>query len=257
MKNTFRFFVEPATVHSDLVRLEDPALAHQLSRVLRLNPGDQILLLDGLGTAYTLELTALSRKEVVGHILAHEQATGEPDLHLTIYLPLIRAERFEWALQKCVELGASRFVPVLCTRSLASERADQRKHERWQRIVREAAEQACRGVLPIIEPPQTFASACTQVHQVSLALLLAEFDGMPLLRTILRTYLTTTNSPSPTSLALFSGPEGGLTPDELTTAVDHGIMPVSLGPRILRAETAPVAATAALLYELDNRSAVT
>ena len=270
LPNTRRFFIAPATLRGNELLLADQALAHQLARVLRLGPGDRVLLLDGLGSACELELMALTRAEVAGRVLWRGPAGGEPPVELVVYLALMRAERFEWAIQKCVELGARRVVPVQFARSLPADRADDHKLERWRRIMREAAEQACRGLLPDLAPPLTFAAACEQASQSTLALILWEGEA-PHLRTLLRPQpsalvphpsslstlpdaLSTQHSALstlPSTLALLSGPVGGITPAELTAARQHGIMPASLGPRILRAETAPIAALAAILYELE------
>ncbi len=247
LPNTRRFFVPPTALQADAVRIADQGLAHQLARVLRLGPGDEVLLLDGAGQACLVELTALGRDTVAGRVLRREPAGGEPLVAVSIYLALMRAERFEWALQKCVELGARRIVPVQFARSLPADRADGRRLERWRRIAREAAEQACRGLLPEVAEPLPFADACAEAARLELALILWEQEAPPL-RSALRA------GPRPASVAILSGPVGGITREELTAAGQHGIMPVSLGPRILRAETAPIAALAALMYELEDAS---
>jgi 16S rRNA (uracil1498-N3)-methyltransferase len=246
MKNTYRFFVQPSAFSGDAVLVADADLARQLGRVLRLGPGDRVLLLDGLGEACEVELRELGRDMVAGRVLRRAPAAGEPPYALTLYLALLRPERFEWALQKAVELGAARIVPVQFARSLATERADERRLERWRRIVREAAEQACRGRLPVVEPPVAFAAACAAAGQAELPLLLWEGEAPPL-RELLRRA-----GPAPASVAILSGPEGGIAPEELTAAAERGIMAASLGPRTLRAETAPIAAAAALCYEFDG-----
>jgi hypothetical protein len=106
--NTYRFFVDPSALDGGKARLFDPELGHQLADVLRLGRGDRIILLDGEGWQYTVSLETVDRRGTVnGAIEAREAAGGEPRINLTIYLPLIRTERFEWALQKGVELGAS------------------------------------------------------------------------------------------------------------------------------------------------------
>jgi 16S rRNA (uracil1498-N3)-methyltransferase len=243
LPNTRRFFVPPAALAGDELRLADKALAHQLARVLRLGPGDRVLLLDGLGMACEVELTHLGRDELAGRVLRRELAGGESAVELAVYLALMRPERFEWALQKCVELGVRRLVPVQFARSLPADRADGRKQERWRRIVREAAEQACRGLLPSLGEPIPFALACAEAATAERALLLWEGEA-PHLREALR--------PPPATIAMLSGPEGGITTDELSAARAHGILPVSLGPRILRAETAPMAAAASIMFALDT-----
>lgn len=244
MKNSLRFFVPPTALADDTVVIVDRSLAHQISHVLRLQSGDRVLLLDGLGSACEVELSSVVRDEVRGVVRARESASGEAPLQLTIFLALIRAERFEWALQKSVELGAARLVPVIFARSLPGDRADAHKLERWRKIIREAAEQSCRGLLPQLDPPMRFAEACLQAKQAELPLLLWEGEAPPL-RELLR------HRSPPTSFSLISGPIAGISHDELILAREHGIMPVSLGPRLLRAETAPIVATAAIMYEFD------
>lgn len=245
MKNTLRFFVDPALLAQDEVRITDAQLVHQLSRVLRLGPGDQILLLDGAGQACQVALTALGRHEIQGTVVRRGPASGEPPVAIQMYLALIRPERFEWALQKCVEVGASQIIPVQFARSQGADRADPRRLERWQRIGREAAEQACRGILPVISAPVSFAEACEQASSMALPLILWEGTA-PSLRSRLAALTT-----APASCAIMAGPEGGITPAELTAASERGIMPASLGPRILRAETAPVIAAGAICYHLE------
>ena len=233
--------------------MADSALAHQLGRVLRLGPGDHVLFLDGQGAACDVTLTALGRDEVRGQVTRRTVAPGEPPFTLTLYLPLIRPERFEWALQKSVELGVSHLVPLVCARARATDHPDARRLERWQRIVREAAEQACRGLLPTVAAPTPFAVACAQAATAELALFLWEGEA-PSLRAISTAHRGSspasevpTTRARPATIAVLSGPEGGFSPTELALAHAQGLQPVSLGPRILRAETAPIAAAAFLM----------
>lgn len=245
MKNTYRFFVPPASFSGDDVCVHDAELARQLSRVLRLGPGDRVLMLDGQGDACDVEITELGRDLVVGRVRRRTPA-AEPTHDLTVYVALLRPERFEWVLQKGTELGVRRFVPVHFARSLPADRADGRKVERWQRIIREAAEQSCRGRLPELAAPLSFSDACVAACAATLPIILWEGQAPPL-RDVLRH-----PGPPPASVALLSGPEGGITPEELTAAEARGIVPASLGTRTLRAETAPIAAAAAISYELDR-----
>jgi 16S rRNA (uracil1498-N3)-methyltransferase len=245
--NTYRFFVDPSAFDEERVRLFDPELGHQLAHVLRLGRGDRIVLLDGEGWQYTVALDTVDRRGTVNGIIeTREVAGGEPRLRLTIYLPLIRAERFEWALQKGVELGAAAFVPTICARSIDAP-PDERRLVRWRRIIREAAEQSRRGRLPHLASALAFDEACQRLTPRSSALLLWEGDNATPLADALHMLR---RDASPETLDIFSGPEGGLTDDERRCAERHGIMSVSLGPRTLRAETAPIAATAIIMYEL-------
>lgn len=245
--NTYRFFVTQQ-IDGDTITLDDRQLAHQLGNVLRLQPGDEVVLLDNSGWQHVVALTQLGRAQISGTVLRHSPASGEPQTRLTIYLGLMRSERFEWALQKCTELGAATFVPTQCERSAAAD-VSERKGERWSRIAREAAEQSRRGRLPMIKDTRTFADACADATQHDLALLLWEGDGVSSLRQTLREKTTHARI---RTVALLSGPEGGLTDAEFQTAKAQGVIPVTLGPRTLRAETAPLAAIAAILYEFGD-----
>lgn len=253
--NTFRFFVPPGTIDGRRVVIRDKALLHQLGGVLRLGPGDRITLLDNSGWEYTVLLDELSRDIAGGTIERKGLADTEPHLKLALYIALLRGERFEWVLQKATELGASAFVPVVCQRSVVDDIAGigATKLERWERIIREAAEQSRRAKLPKLLPAMLFEAACEHAKRRSEVFLLWEGSGATALRTLLqaRVSLDATRDPAqpaPLTVSLLSGPEGGFTDSELDIAARYGIGLASLGPRTLRAETAPIAAATAVLF---------
>jgi 16S rRNA (uracil1498-N3)-methyltransferase len=271
--NTYRFFVDSGTIHGRDVLLEDSELAHQIGTVLRLRPGEKITLLDNSGWQHVVALQTVERGRVAGTVERKELAGGEPRTKITLYLALMRPERFEWVLQKGTELGVSAFVPLICERSTIAD-ADElsaNKLERWNRIIREAAEQSRRGKLPRLAPALFLPAACDQAAQRGTALLLWEGGGVPSLRSVLQNTERTgegvkgragdndspphpfTPSPAhPFSVALFSGPAGGFSASEFETALRYDMIAVALGPRTLRAETAPIVATAAILYEMGD-----
>jgi len=268
--NTYRFFVEAGAIHGRTLLIEDGELSHQIGTVLRLRSGERVVMLDNSGWQYVVALDEIQRGRVTGAIERKELAGGEPRTKITLYAALLRPERFEWILQKGTELGVSAFVPLICERSTIAD-ADalsEHKHERWRRIIREAAEQSRRGKLPRLAPAVFFPAACDQAAQRGTALLLWEGAGAPSLREVLqrqedqekgrqgeseRRLLPVSPSPGlPFSVALFSGPEGGFSPAEFETALRYGMIPVTLGPRILRAETAPLVAASAILYEMGD-----
>jgi len=281
--NTYRFFVESGAIHGRDVLIEDGELSHQIGTVLRLRAGERVVMLDNCGWQYIVALGEIERGHVAGTIERKELADGEPRTKITLYAALMRPERFEWVLQKGTELGVSAFVPLICERSTIAD-ADalsDHKQERWRRIIREAAEQSRRGKLPRLAPAVLFPAACDQAAQRGTALLLWEGAGVPSLRTILRepdrattggaakienrgwkmeqhnvhppsSILHPPSSGHPFSVALFSGPEGGFSAGEFATALRYGMIAVTLGPRTLRAETAPLVATSAILYEMGD-----
>jgi 16S rRNA (uracil1498-N3)-methyltransferase len=271
--NTYRFFVDADAIHGRQAVVEDAELAHQLGTVLRLRAGERVLLLDNSGWQYVVALDSIERDRISGTVERKQLAGGEPRTKLTLYVALLRAERFEWVLQKGTELGVSAFVPLICERSTVADADElsERKLERWRRIIREAAEQSRRGKLPRLAPPLLFPAACEQAVRRGQALLLWEGSGVAALRQVLRgktedggskiedgkvdppsAILHPRSSANPFSIALFSGPEGGLTAGEFETALRYGMIAVTLGPRTLRAETAPLVAAAAILYEMGD-----
>jgi 16S rRNA (uracil1498-N3)-methyltransferase len=211
----------------------------------------EITVLDNSGWEYTVHLDAVERHLVAGTVAGRQLAAGEPRLKLALYVALLRGERFEWVLQKGTELGVSVFVPVVCERSVVDDAAEigAAKIERWERIIREAAEQSRRGRLPKLQPAHLFAPACEHATRRAPALLLWEGSGGSSLRGLLRTLLPPPTQFAPLSIAAFSGPEGGWTEAEVSTAIRYNIQLASLGARTLRAETAPIAAATIMLYE--------
>ena len=248
--NTYRFFVPAAAIQGSEVQIDDAELAHQMTNVLRLGAGDEVLLLDNSGWQYSVVLRELGRKGVSGSISQRELAPGEPRTQITLYLALMRPERFEWALQKATELGVRRFVPFTSAFTAIGDAGDlsERKIERWRKIIREAAEQSRRGMLPELAPVQPFERVCAEATQTGPALFLWEGNGAQSLRQALTAFQTHAGN----QLSIVSGPEGGFSESERAAAEGAGLLPVTLGPRTLRAETAPIVAASAILYQLDD-----
>jgi 16S rRNA (uracil1498-N3)-methyltransferase len=238
-----RFFVPPSLDLTPGAPVDLPLdVVHQAGHVLRLRPGDRVILLDGAGREAEVVLTTFSRKQVGGEVLACRPAPPPPQPHLTLYQAVLKGEHFAWVLQKATELGVAAIVPVVTERTVVpfEEAAERTKHARWERIVREAAEQSRRGTLPILHPPLRWPDACRRMAAAEAALLPWEEATTPLpaALALARTAL---------HVALAVGPEGGLSPAEIVVAQAAGLTPVSLGPRILRAETAALAVCALVL----------
>jgi 16S rRNA (uracil1498-N3)-methyltransferase len=245
-----RFFVSPDLFHRQPVVLNGEQ-AHQIRRVLRLRSGERATLLDDRGWAYEASLLSYGDSDARFEIVRRWAATGEPHTHITLYHALLKGERFAWALQKGTEVGVSRFVPIVCERNVLDDLgAAEQKRGRWERIIREAAEQSGRGRLPVLAPVQTFETAVRPGSPPSTAsgllrLILWEEED----ETTLRQALAGCNFAGGMRIEVLVGPEGGFTVGEVGLAEQWGARRVSLGPRILRAETAGVVATAAILYE--------
>jgi len=242
-----RFFIASEWLDPPTVHLHDDT-AHQIRTVLRLQPGDEIMVLDNSGIEWQVRLISVSKDSVQGDIIAQKPAQGEPAVRLTLYQGTLKGQKFEWVLQKGTELGVSCFVPTVCERSVVRKPDDiTKKYNRWQHIIREAAEQSGRGKLPQLEAVMPLAEAMAHAQANSLILVPCakrEAKGGNLKEILSEARID--------RVALFIGPEGGFSIDEVRQAQEAGAKVVTLGPRILRAETAGVAVCAAILYELGD-----
>ena len=235
-----RFFVPPDAFSGGAGGLLSGEIAHQINHVLRLEPGERIVLLDGSGDEWIVRLTVVAGGHIEAEIEARRPGHGEPRLQITLYQAPLKGDHMDFVLQKGTEVGITAFVPFITDRTIARS-VDERKLNRWRRIVREAAEQAGRAKLPAVRPPVTLAGLTDDLKNVP-ALVLWEEERTTGLGDALRAL------PPLPGLALVVGPEGGLTPGEVARVVRTGAHTVTLGPRILRAETAGLIATAAILY---------
>lgn len=246
---TNRFFLPPELLKNDAVQFPEE-IARQIARVLRLKAGARVIVLDNHGLQAEVELTGVAPEGVTGQILEKSPAMGEPKARLTLYLGLTQREKFEWMLQKCTEVGAAAFVPLVTQRSLVQDgREVERKRARWEAILREAAEQCGRGQIPELRPALSWGKALQDAGQ-GHDLALAAWEGEHSLR--LRDALSGLKLQAAPRLAVLIGPEGGLSEGEIDAGRAAGVQAVSLGTRILRMETAAVVATALALDELEE-----
>ena len=242
------FFIPPDWIHGDDVILKDE-IAHQLVRVLRSQPGDRIVVLDDSGREFRVRLDVVGPTQVRGTITDSAVSTSEPSTRVTLYQGLLKGDKFEFVLQKGTELGIAAFVPMACTRSVPRPRVFQEgksRLTRWRRIITEAAEQSRRGRIPALEDPVDFFSACDEIEGRALIPWEQESTKNGLKSTLRRWKSDGCDS---SSVDIFVGPEGGFTEEEVQYARNKGIVAVSLGARVLRAETAGIATAAAVLYE--------
>jgi 16S rRNA (uracil1498-N3)-methyltransferase len=249
-----RFFVPPSWIRGDRVTVEGPQ-AHQIRNVLRMRPGDKVVLLDNSGWEIETELQVVESQEVAGTVVCRRLSTGEPRTKISLYQSVLKSKGFEVVLQKGTELGIVEFVPVISERCVVSDLEPMdKKRTRWEAIIKEAAEQSRRGRKPSLRTSTLFPQACDHARQTgALSLIFWEEQGPTALRSLLRMAPPGREKRwPPFSINLFIGPEGGFEPDEVTLAKRYGVLPVSMGPRILRAETAGLVAAAAILYELGD-----
>jgi 16S rRNA (uracil1498-N3)-methyltransferase len=237
-----RFFVDPSAIENGTVQFTRDQ-AHQMAAVLRLSAGSQVTALDNSGWQYGVRLIRVGGGEAVGSVTARALVNTEPKTKITLYAGVIRGPKLELVLQKCTELGVVAFVPVISHRCVVGQGDDlsPAKIDRWHRILVEAAEQSGRGKLPILHPAMPLDQALTAQRGTSL--LLWEGEREATLREALQG-----GGRGAFSVNLFVGPEGGFTTEEVERARAAGVVPVTMGPRVLRAETASIAAVGAILF---------
>lgn len=230
-----RFFVNPESISGDKIVLHGTDVSH-IRTVLRLSQGDRIQVLDGLGNRYSVELKDVKAKEVHGRVESKEKYQTESPLAIQMGMALLKGNKFDPVLRKAVELGVHTVAPMRTERCVAKvDRMDAKKKvARWQRIAEEAAKQSGRSHLPAISPEiHTVESFCRKNQDAEIKLIFWEEEEAHRLADV---------SPQtiPRSVAFLTGPEGGFTPSEIQVAHQYGFQPITLGPRVLRAETAPI-----------------
>ncbi|WP_058301933.1 RsmE family RNA methyltransferase [Gorillibacterium timonense] len=284
-----RYFLPPEGFGPDRVHITGDD-AHHLIRVMRAQPGDEIICCDGFGRTVLARLTDIEKADVTGVIVEELPASGEPSVEVWVAQSLPKGDKLETVLQKCTELGAAKFLPFLSERTVVQYDAKKevKRLDRWRKIVKEAAEQSHRSVVPEVLAPLSWKSLLKLIPETELAILCYEKESGLQLRTLLReagdlrqslqqkaksgTDLTpeqkaepkpeqAASEPNPVAtqktspsgikprILVIIGPEGGITEREAEEAEQVGARSTGLGPRILRTETAGMVATACILYE--------
>lgn len=223
---------QPFVAHQDLVLGE--FAAQHLGRVLRMRPGDQITLFNGQGGEYGAELVQVTKKTLVARLGAQREVAADPRLVVELGQCLSRGERMEFAVQKATELGVSAIAPLFSSRCevrLQGERLAKRQ-QHLQQVAISACEQCGRSRVPDVTAASTLLDWVASV-EADLKLILHPEAARPIAELA---------AMQPVRLAILIGPEGGLSDDEVAAAESAGFVPVLLGPRVLRTETAPVAA---------------
>lgn len=244
-----RFLVSPENVEGDRITIKGREV-HHLRNVLRLRKGEKVVCFDGSGRDYEGTIEFLSSGQAEIKIEKVEELKKETPLKITLAQSLIRSSKMDLVVQKCTELGVFRIMPMGTGRSLVKldEAKSRARRERWQRIAEEAAKQSVRVQVPQIEGVRDFASILKMARDFDWGIIPWEEEGAG---RSLKEALTKRLSP-PENILLLIGPEGGFTAQEVAEAKKAGLLPLSLGPHILRSETAAIATVAILAYELGN-----
>lgn len=236
-----RFFVTPFDGDTAVIGGQD---AHHISRVLRMQVGDELTLCDAHGTDYTCTITALSNDEVLLRVCNRTPSATEPTTAVTLYQGLPKSEKMEWIIQKCVEIGIARIVPVAMSRCVVklNDADGEKKRTRWQKIAAGAAEQSGRGIIPEVAAPISFGAMLSALKE-EYAVTFYEGGGVP---------LSTLVGENTRQVSIVIGPEGGFSLDEIEQLRENGAHIATLGKRILRCETAPMVALSVIMQLTGN-----
>lgn len=234
-----RFFVDRQGIQSGTAFLE-ASEAHHALHVLRLEKGDEVVLMDGR-SLHKAVISSLDGEQVRCDIMEALPST-ETGLRITLYQGLPKADKLEWIVQKCTEAGVAGYVPIALSRcvSVVTDKDAAKKQERWQRIALEAAKQSGRAAIPAVSIPLPFVKALELMKSHELVLVPWEEAAGFGPRKVHERF------PHVRDIAIVIGPEGGIAPEEVERLTSAGAVPMTLGKRILRTETAGLAAAVAL-----------
>ena len=232
-----RFFLPPDQITDGNVHFS-PDIAHQIRHVLRLEGGDNVAVLDNQGHLFIVSLQIPpDSDQVAGEVVSVEGVDTEPQTQVSLYFGLTSREKVEFILQKGTEIGVASFSPFVSSRTLVQSTAlPEKKKARWERIIREAAEQSRRGKLPILQSPVGFEECLRQAKRDHSLCMIAWEEEEAARATLIQVAQAYAGG----SIALFVGPEGGFSETEINTARALDCQVVSLGKRILRMETAAI-----------------
>ncbi|MEO5721613.1 MAG: 16S rRNA (uracil(1498)-N(3))-methyltransferase [Chthoniobacterales bacterium] len=247
-----RFHIAPHAWSPDSPTLSGPE-AHHAKNVLRLSPGDKVVLFNGRGHEMTAEITALDGREISLRKL-HESRTPPLRCQITLGQAIPKGKNMDLIVQKAVEIGAAEIVPIISDRTIVRLAPDDAaaKQTKWQTIAIEAAKQCGQNWLPQVETPRSladfFASRSAAAYDLQLIGSL-QSDALHL-KKLLAEFADAHAGGRPARVLMLIGPEGDFTPAELNLARSHGCRPITLGPIILRVETAAIYCLSVLSYEL-------
>lgn len=245
-----RFFTEPQNISRGTAYIFEDA--RHIEKVLRMSVGDEVIVFDGTGFEYTARLTDISKDRCTAKIIEKHKSLSEPNIKITLFQALTKAGKPETIIQKSVELGVHRIVPVIterCVTKIPNAEAASEKVSRWNKVSVEAAKQCGRGITPEVSLPMSFRDAVAAMKESELALMPYEelgHDGAHGLKELL------TSNANAQSYSIMVGPEGGFSDSEAQYAKENGIRLFGLGKRILRTETVAGAIIPVIMFFKDE-----
>lgn len=250
-----RFFVNPSQVNlmKNQIVIKGEDLKH-ISKVLRLKNGDVVEVCDGLNSEYISKIESINKEDVMLSIIDKKNSTKEPPIQVVLYQGIPKSTKMDLIIQKATELGITNIVPVEMERTIVKFKSDKDKNkkiDRWQKISIEAAKQSKRGILPTVQPPFNFIDAIEHSKMNDINILPYENEDNKGFRHIINSLSKETRD-SIKKIGIWIGPEGGFDKSEIDKALKNNLHLITLGPRILRTETAGFTILSIVMYELGD-----
>lgn len=242
-----RYFVDASQINDKSVIITGEDYQH-LKKVLRVDIGDPLVVCCN-GFDYNVTVESILNDKIVASIIEKSPNVTESRLKITLFQGLPKQDKMELVIQKCVELGITEIIPVItkrCVTKINSDKDAQSKVARWQKIALEASKQSNRGIIPRIGLPIRFEEALEAASKMDLAIIPYEKEKLIKIKDVI------SKGSAAVSAAIFIGPEGGFEEQEINSAELCGVQKVTLGPRILRTETAGLFVVSILMYELGD-----
>lgn len=240
-----KFFVETEQINNNKIKIVNEDYNH-IANVLRMKNGDSVLITNKKSQeTFNCKIEKITANEVICNIINVENKNVEMNVNVDIFQGLPKADKMEYIIQKCVEIGVHKIIPVNMKYCIAKIKDEEKKNIRWNKIAEVAAKQCKRNVIPKIEKSININQLCCELKNYDLVILAYENEENITIKTVLKENKNAKN------IAVIVGPEGGLSADEVLMLKDEGAKVVSLGSRILRTETAPIAALSMILYEYE------
>lgn len=244
----YHFFVTPAQVQEGYCRITGQDVNH-IRNVLRMKPGEQIKIRDGISRNYVCMIEEVEAEEIRARILSEEAESSELPARISLFQGLPKSDKMDWIIQKAVELGVYQILPMATRRAVV--KLDGKKAEakvrRWNAVAESAAKQSGRMIIPEVTDVVSFSKACKMAGQMDCGLIPYELArGMDEAREVFGRIRPGMQ------VGILIGPEGGFDMEEIEEAQREGILPVTLGRRILRTETAGMAALSILMFHLEQ-----
>lgn len=246
-----RFFVQPENISDSHIVIDNKEDVNHITKVLRLCINNIIIVCDGFRNDYEVVIEEIDKSFVKAKIIKQYENKNEPDIDVVLFQGLPKSSKMELIIQKAVELGVNRVVPVITERTvvrLEDKKTINKKVERWQKVSSEACKQCRRGIIPQISHPLKYEQAIEEAKSLQTVLFPYENEHSNALKGILRC------EEKIKSVGIFIGPEGGFDNQEIDIALRNNFDVITLGPRILRTETAGLAVISVIMYELGDLS---